>query len=100
MALYAIYGIESVTNQSTYPLNAAAAGMAFLCMGGRYWGRHFLHGLAFYALAIAMLFSMRWVTLEYAVLWTIVLVDIVLHLRRRAVTTTPSWQSSRVAAGT
>jgi serine/threonine-protein kinase len=67
-----------------YPMVAILSGLAFFVMGGFYWGRYYAVGLAFFLLALVMPLNLPWAPLEYALLWTLVLVGIGLHLRNRA----------------
>jgi hypothetical protein len=66
---------------ASYPMSALLTGLAFFSMGSSYWGRCYLFGLAFFALAVVMPWNLDWASLEFGVLWTIVLFDIGRHLR-------------------
>jgi hypothetical protein len=61
---------------------AIAAGFAYFVLGSSYWGRCYAFGVAFWLLAGVMLLDMRWVILEYGLLWTIALAAIGYHLHR------------------
>jgi hypothetical protein len=66
-----------------YPMVAILSGLAFFVMGGFYWGRYYGVGIAFFLLALIMPLHLPWAPLEYALVWTLVLVGIGLHLRHR-----------------
>ena len=59
-----------------YPFFSITAGMAFFVLGSSYWGRCYAFGVAFFALSGVMLLRLEWATLEYGVLWALVLLAI------------------------
>jgi hypothetical protein len=66
----------------TYPFSAVLSGLAFIVMGGLYWGRYYMVGLAFFVLAALMPFQLGYAPLAFGLLWTACIVGIGLHLRR------------------
>jgi tRNA A-37 threonylcarbamoyl transferase component Bud32 len=75
-------GIGSEWELDIYPSLAALTGLAFFALGGSYWGRCFAFGLAFEGLGLLMTAGLYWRPFAYGALWTAVLVQIGLHLRR------------------
>jgi hypothetical protein len=65
-----------------YPFSAVLSGLAFIVMGGLYWGRYYAVGLAFFLLAALMPLHLGGAPLAFGLLWTVCLVGIGLHLRR------------------
>ena len=65
-----------------YPFSAVLSGLAFIVMGGLYWGRYYAVGLAFFILAALMPLQLGDAPLAFGLLWTACLVGIGLHLRR------------------
>jgi serine/threonine-protein kinase len=51
-----------------YPALAVLTGLMYFVMGSVYWGRFYLLGLAFFALAVVMQFTPDWAPLEMGVL--------------------------------
>ena len=56
--------------------------MAFFVMGSSYWGRCFLVGLAFFALAAVMPFMLGLAPLALGVMWSGTLLLISWHVRQ------------------
>lgn len=67
-----------------YPTLAAVTGFAFFVLGASYWGWCYAFGLAFWALALGMTFTLPYAPLEFGALWAVALVSIALRLRRLA----------------
>ena len=80
-----LVGMEPLYDGFLYPYWAVATGAAFFTMGSSYWGRCYLFGLAFFALAGVLTFLHSWSPLPFGVLWFICLVQIGRHLGRLAV---------------
>jgi hypothetical protein len=70
---------------ASYPIAALLTGLAFFAMGSSYWGRCYAFGAAFFALAAVMPLRLEWAPLEFGLLWTVVLANIGLRLRRAGV---------------
>jgi serine/threonine-protein kinase len=66
----------------SYPFAAILSGLAFFVMGGLWWGRYYIIGLAFLALALLMPLYLEGSLLAYGLLWAACLVVIARHLRR------------------
>jgi serine/threonine-protein kinase len=60
------YGRELLT--AYYPAFAVLVGLLHFVLGSVYWGRFYLLGLAFFALAVVMQFTPDWAPLEMGVL--------------------------------
>jgi serine/threonine protein kinase len=67
-----------------YPLWAVLTGSLFVSMGGAFWGRLYLAGLAFLAAAVVMPWRLEWAPVEFGVVLAGVMVGAILHLRRTA----------------
>ena len=65
-----------------YPGLAAITGLAFFALAAGYWGMCYAFGAAFFALAFLMIPTTDWAPLEFAALWTVVLVICGFRLRR------------------
>jgi hypothetical protein len=65
-----------------YPISAVLSGLAFFMMGSGYWGRFYVLGVTFFALALLMPLSLTWAPLEFGGLWAVALLAIGCHLRR------------------
>jgi tRNA A-37 threonylcarbamoyl transferase component Bud32 len=65
-----------------YPISAVLSGLAFFMMGSGYWGRFYVLGVTFFALALLMPLSLTWAPLEFGALWAASLLAIGCHLRR------------------
>jgi serine/threonine-protein kinase len=65
-----------------YPFSAVLSGMGFFAMGSNYWGRCYLIGLAFFALAAVMPLMLNLAPLGLGLLWSVTLVMIARHVRR------------------
>jgi len=79
---WALHGVANVDQRRMYPYLAVLSGLAFLVMGAGYWGRCYLMAAMFLALSLLMPWTLRWVVLEYGIVWTFSLAWIGLHLRR------------------
>jgi serine/threonine protein kinase len=64
-----------------YPMRALLSGIAFFAMGGSYWGRCYVFGLAFFLLAALMPLQLMWAPLEFGLFWSAILLLIGLRLR-------------------
>jgi serine/threonine-protein kinase len=64
-----------------YPIAAILSGVGFFVMGSNYWGRCYILGLGFFALAVAMTFSVDWAPFEFGVAWGTTLAVIGWRLR-------------------
>ena len=67
-----------------YPFLALLAGLAFFVMGSNYWGRCYVIGAAFWALAALMPLQLTLAPLGFGLLWFVSLLILGLHLRRAA----------------
>ena len=56
-------------------------GLTFFLMGGSYWGRLYLIGLTFFALAVVMPLRLAWAPAALGLLMSATLVGLSLHLR-------------------
>jgi serine/threonine protein kinase len=65
-----------------YPFSAVLSGLAFFLMGSNYWGRCYLLGVVFFALAAVMPMHLDYAPLEFGGVWAATLLMIGLHLRR------------------
>jgi serine/threonine-protein kinase len=74
-------GPATMSELTLYPTRAVLAGLAFFAMGGSYWGRCYLFGLAFFGVAALMPFYLTWAPLEFGLLWSATLLGIGLRLR-------------------
>jgi hypothetical protein len=72
-----------------YPLWAVLTGKMFFTMGGALWGRLYLAGLAFFAVAVVMPWRLDWAPVEFGVAATGVVMVAILHLRRTLVPAPP-----------
>ncbi len=69
---------------AAYPLWAVLTGSMFVSMGGTFWGRLYLAGLAFFAVAVVMPWRLEWAPVEFALAMSGLMVGAILHLRRTA----------------
>jgi hypothetical protein len=67
---------------STFPFCAALTGLTFYAVGVHYWGRGYAYAAAFFVGAVLMPLALTWAPLAFGLLWTTVLIDVGLHLRR------------------
>ena len=67
-----------------YPFISLVAGLAFFVMGSNYWGRCYMFGAAFWAVAAVMPYRLSWAPLEFGAVWTVALTWLGIHLRRLA----------------
>jgi hypothetical protein len=67
-----------------YVLWSLLAGLAFFVMGSGYWGRCYVFGMAFFALAALMPYKLELAPLGFGGLWTVSLLSMALYLRRLA----------------
>jgi tRNA A-37 threonylcarbamoyl transferase component Bud32 len=74
-------GAERWDDLTLYPFSAVLSGMGFFAMGSSYWGRFYLFGLAFFALAALMPLMLTLAPLGLGVLWSAALVIIARHVR-------------------
>jgi serine/threonine protein kinase len=65
-----------------YPFLSLVAGMAFFVMGSNYWGRCYVVGVTFWALAALMPIYLTFAPLAFGLLWFGALTMLGLHLRR------------------
>ncbi len=79
-----LYGMAGAYALEMYPLFATASGMGCFAMAGRYWGRYYAYGLAFFGLTFVMLLHIRLAALEFGLLWTFIMLDTGRHLNRLA----------------
>jgi serine/threonine-protein kinase len=70
--------------RAVYPPWAVLSGMAFFVMGGAFWGRCYLIGLAFLALAGLLAWQLDWAPFGFGLLLSASLVVVSLRLRRLA----------------
>jgi serine/threonine-protein kinase len=84
---------------ASYPLWAVLTGMMFFSMGGALWGRLYLAGLVFFAVAVAMPWRLEWAPVEFGLAATGVVVVALLHLRRAVTPTRPADPSTPARAG-
>jgi serine/threonine protein kinase len=82
LACRVMFGGARLYEGVLYPFYAITAGMAFFVLGSSYWGRCYAVGVAFFALSGVMLLRLEWATLEFGVMWTLVLVAIGRRLSR------------------
>jgi hypothetical protein len=66
----------------TYPFCNVLTGLAFVSLGAFYWGRGYVYAGAFFVLAVLSAWALTWAPLLFGLLWTAVLIDVGLHLRR------------------
>jgi serine/threonine protein kinase len=66
-----------------YPYSAVVSGLAFFAMGGSYGARYYVISLAFFGLALVLPLALEWSPLAYGILWSLALVAVAWHLRRR-----------------
>jgi hypothetical protein len=67
-----------------YPFSAVLGGLAFMVMGGLYWGRYYAVGILFFVLALLIALHLAWAPLAFGLFWAVVLTGIGLHLRHVA----------------
>ncbi len=67
---------------SFYPAWAILSGVIFFVLGGMFWGRCYLFGLAFFALAAFLPLEISVAALPFGLLWSGCLIAMALHLRR------------------
>jgi serine/threonine protein kinase len=79
--LYAPAGEPPDTN-SFYPAWAILSGVVFFVLGGSFWGRCYLYGLAFFILAMVLPWKIHWAALPFGLLWCACLIHLGLHLRQ------------------
>jgi serine/threonine-protein kinase len=77
-----LVGAEKMYDGFGFPYFAIVAGLCFFIMGGSYWGRCYVLGLAYFVLACVMLWTLQWAVVEFGLMWTLCLTYIGLHLRR------------------
>jgi len=73
-----------------YPFLATVAGVAFFIMGANYWGRCYAIGAVFLVAAPLMVLDLTFAPLIFGVIWGVVLLMFGIHLRRQAITATPT----------
>jgi hypothetical protein len=69
---------------AAYPLWAILTGSMFFSLGGAFWGRLYLAGLAFFAVAVVMPLRPEWAPVEFGAVLSGIVVGAFLHLRRIA----------------
>jgi hypothetical protein len=78
--VYAPAGQPPDTN-SFYPTWSILSGVVFFVLGGTFWGRCYLYGLAFFALAAVLPLLLHWSAVPFGVLWCSCLIHLGLHLQ-------------------
>jgi hypothetical protein len=68
---------------TAFPWWALVTGICFFPMGGQFWGRLYLVGLAFLALAVVMPLRLEWAPLEFGLTASVMLLTVGTHLRRQ-----------------
>jgi eukaryotic-like serine/threonine-protein kinase len=79
--LYAPAG-EPLDTNSFYPTWAILSGVVFFVLGGSFWGRCYLYGLAFFVLAMVLPWKIHYAALPFGLLWCACLIHLGLHLRQ------------------
>jgi serine/threonine protein kinase len=67
---------------ASYPLWALLTGLMFFALGGAFWGRLYLAGVAFFAVAVVMPMRLEWAPVELGLALSGLVVSATLHLRR------------------
>ncbi len=81
--LYAPAGQPPDTN-SFYPAWSILSGVIFFVLGGSLWGRCYLFGVAFFALAVVLPLCLHWSAVPFGLLWCACLIRLAFHLRHLA----------------
>jgi eukaryotic-like serine/threonine-protein kinase len=69
---------------AAYPLWAILTGAMFVSLGGAFWGRLYLAGLAFFAAAVVMPLRLEWAPVEFGILLPSIALAAYQHLRHTA----------------
>src|SRR5262249_17368859 len=73
---------QPVHELAAYPAWSILTGVLFFALGGSYWGRFYIMGLAHFGLAVLMPLSLTWAPLEFGLLVSVTFAITGLHLRR------------------
>src|SRR5262249_1611946 len=73
---------QPVDELAAYPAWSILTGVLFFALGGSYWGRFYIMGLAHFGLAVLMPLSLTWAPLEFGLLVSVTFAITGLHLRR------------------
>jgi serine/threonine protein kinase len=66
---------------SYYPTWSILSGVVFFVLGGTFWGRCYLYGLAFFVLAAVLPLLLHWSAVPFGILWCGCLIHLGLHLQ-------------------
>jgi serine/threonine-protein kinase len=79
-----MFGRERYYDAYLYPFWATLSGMGFIAMGGGYWGRCYLFGVAFFAAALGMTQIPMAAPFLFGLMWSLCLVLVGRHMQNRA----------------
>src|SRR5262249_21498298 len=73
---------QPVHELAAYPAWSVLTGVLFFALGGSYWGRFYIMGLAHFGLAVLMPLNLTWAPVAFGLLVSVTAAATGLHLRR------------------